>query len=149
MGMSLFTPNGLPQALDAVSRDMAQSRDYLRQLVEALVNRGGDPPEAETRILGLSSGGPATWYTSEQMRIVGAVLSTDSGGRYGLSVGSDTSLWWRVPPNTPQNLGFSPERQIVVARGLALTVSVPSGLSPNWDLLIWWYSGDLSGRVAK
>ena len=77
--------------------------------------------------------------------LIGIVLSADTLGRYALSIGSDVSRWWRINSQSTNDLGLSPERRIVVPRGLVITFSVPA--NANWDAILWWVPGTTDGRV--
>lgn len=103
-------------------------------------------PQATVRSQSISSVGPAFYASPEQMCIIGMVLSADTAGRYAITVENDTSDWFRIPVNTPINLGYDESRPLIVPRGLRLTVT-PTG-SPAWDLIFWWVPGLARGRVS-
>lgn len=143
----LFTPGTLPQTLDDMLAEMRATRGAIERLANVLGVQPDQPVEQQVRDFSIGSAGAtanATYQTSEQMRIIGAVLTTDTLGRYGLTLANDASRWWRVNSYGILDLGFTPERRLIVPRGLTLTLSVPA--NANWDAIFWYVAGTAQGR---
>ena len=142
--MMNFLPPDLPGQVSALVQLMSRLDENIRA-IRANTDPGVPEPPAESTIVIPLTQAAASYWSTNQLVITGLLASADTAGRYALTVGNDTSLYWRMGSNLPCWVIGDEIQKIVVARGLQVTISAPN--NTNWDVILFAKPGLANGAT--